>query len=137
MMNDYILASIGGLLIGLAATLMLWALGRISGVSGIFWAAISRPQDGLWRLAFLLGLPLGAGLFHWLSQMPPPAANASYIAALVGGFIVGIGVQLGSGCTSGHGVCGIARLSPRSIIATIIFMLAGIISVTLIRFFSS
>lgn len=132
-MSEYISPAIGGLLIGLAATLMLLSIGRISGVSGIYWSAISNQTDKLWRLMFIIGLPLGAFLFHRISQTDFPVANTSYLKAVLGGFIVGAGVKLGSGCTSGHGVCGIGRLSSRSIVATLIFMLAGIATVFLLR----
>lgn len=132
-MIEYLPSSIGGLLIGLAATLMLVSIGRITGVSGIYWGVISKQSDKLWRLIFVIGLPLGTFAFHWISQIEVPTANTFYLNAVLGGFIVGMGVKLGSGCTSGHGVCGIGRLSPRSLVATLVFMLTGIVTVALIK----
>ena len=126
---------LGGLLIGLAAVLLLVANGRIAGVSGIVGGLLSRkPGDIGWRAAFVLGLWLGA-LVYWaargaLFEFETAAAPAVMIAA---GFLVGYGTRLGSGCTSGHGVCGIARLSPRSMVATVVFMAAGIATVFVVR----
>lgn len=118
----------GGVLIGLAAALMLLGAGRIAGVSGIAARAtgiadggISR--DGAW--AFLIGLPLGAAIVALLSG-GLDARFAGTVPLLLAGFLVGVGTRLGSGCTSGHGVCGVSRLSQRSIVATITFMAAGI-----------
>ncbi|MGI1677862.1 MAG: YeeE/YedE family protein [Cellvibrionaceae bacterium] len=131
--ESFSLPILGGIFIGIAATLMLLLLGRICGVSGIYWGAFSAGFDRLWRWAFVIGLPIGAFLFHLLSQHPTPLANSSYPLAILGGLCVGVGVKLGSGCTSGHGVCGIARLSARSIIATLTFMAAGILTVFIVR----
>lgn len=123
---------IGGLLIGLSAVLLMLLIGRIAGISGIVWGAIAgEPGDRLWRLMFLLGLVLGALLFHSVSGRPAPAINDNYPLAIVAGLLVGVGVKLGSGCTSGHGVCGIGRLSPRSLVATLVFMSVGIATVAL------
>jgi hypothetical protein len=119
---------LGGALIGLASAVLLLANGRVAGVSGILGRSIFPAVGDLrWRLAFLLGLPLGA----WLTGLAIPATRALAITSstpllLIGGFLVGIGTQIGSGCTSGHGVCGIARGSRRSIVATATFMLVGI-----------
>ncbi|MGH1471270.1 MAG: YeeE/YedE family protein [Cellvibrionaceae bacterium] len=123
----------GGVFIGISATLMLLLLGRICGVSGIYWGAFSAGIDRLWRWAFIIGLPIGAYLFHLITKNPIPSPHASYPLAIVGGLCVGIGVKLGSGCTSGHGVCGIARLSARSIVATFTFMGAGVATVFMMR----
>lgn len=133
MLEAYTYPIMGGLLIGISATLMLLLNGRIAGVSGIFWTAITELQNSLWRVAFIVGLPLGAYLFHSIAGTAFPISNGSSMQAIFGGLLVGFGVKLGSGCTSGHGVCGIGRLSTRSLVATVIFMLSGILTVTLLR----
>lgn len=124
----------GGLLIGLGAAVLLLANGRVAGVSGIA-GGLLRPARGDigWRLAFILGLlaaPLG-----WLALRAMPPAQIDHAPALlaVAGLLVGLGTRFGSGCTSGHGVCGIARLSPRSIVATICFVAAGFATVYVTR----
>lgn len=114
----------GGLMIGLSAAGMLLGLGRIAGVSGLAARAAGLADSGPPRsvaLAFIVGLPLGARLARSLCAVPAPQlASAGRLAA--GGLLVGFGTRLGSGCTSGHGVCGLSRLSPRSIAATATFM---------------
>lgn len=132
-MQQFILPTFGGLLIGLASVLLLAALGRIAGISGILWSAFSGESDSAWRWLFAVGLLLGAASFHLLSGRPAPVSELSTGYAVAGGLLVGIGVKLGSGCTSGHGVCGIGRLSPRSIVATLTFMLLGFVTVFLMR----
>ncbi len=129
--EQYSYALLGGLIIGLSASLLLLFNGRIAGVSGIFWRSITKFGDG--SFLFILGLPLGAWLFHTIFQQPIPVPHGSFVLAGIGGLVVGMGVKLGSGCTSGHGVCGIARLSKRSILATITFMGMGILTVFVIR----
>jgi len=126
-------AAIGGALIGLSAVLLMVFTGRIAGISGIF-AGFINPQttDRAWRVAFIGGLvaaPLTAALLE--HTVPTPRMPGSYIVVVIGGLLVGFGTRLGSGCTSGHGICGIARLSPRSIVATGVFMMAAIIVVAL------
>jgi uncharacterized protein len=126
-------AAIGGALIGLSAVLLMVFTGRIAGISGIF-AGLINPQttDRAWRAAFIAGLiaaPLAAALIGHTA--PTPQMPGSYITVVIGGLLVGFGTRLGSGCTSGHGICGIARLSPRSIVATGVFMMAAIIVVAL------
>lgn len=121
----------GGLLIGLSAVLMMTLLGRIAGISGITFAGFSSPRTNPWALAFVIGLPIGGWLWHTTSGLPIPAYDAPLLWTLVAGFTVGVGTKLGSGCTSGHGICGIGRLSTRSIIATVTFMTVGILTVTL------
>jgi uncharacterized membrane protein YedE/YeeE len=133
MLEAYANPIMGGLLIGISATLMMLLNGRIAGVSGIFWGAITENRGSLWRIAFVVGLPLGAYLFHFISGAAFPVSDGSTMQAILGGLLVGFGVKLGSGCTSGHGVCGIGRLSVRSLVATIIFMLFGIATVTVMR----
>jgi uncharacterized protein len=114
---------IGGLLIGLAVALMLLLNGRIAGVSGIV-SGLVTPKDGDtgWRAAFVIGLPLGALAYILVAGGPAPVdVLASPPAILVGGLLVGFGTRLGSGCTSGHGLCGLALLSWRSVVATAVF----------------
>ncbi|MCS4505707.1 hypothetical protein KBTX_02153 [wastewater metagenome] len=125
----------GGILIGLAATILLWLNGRIAGISGI--AAGAMEEHGgerLWRLLFLAGMIAGAGAVYVL--WPAGAVLHSGLplwAVLAAGVLVGFGTRLGSGCTSGHGVCGLGRLSPRSLIAVITFMATSIVTVFVVR----
>jgi uncharacterized membrane protein YedE/YeeE len=129
-LNAIITPLVGGLLIGCSAVLLLLLLGRIAGISGVVWGAISGQADNSWRWLFLIGLVAGPILFHGLSDSPYPAPSAQpWWVAVIGGLIVGIGVKMGSGCTSGHGVCGIGRLSLRSLVATLTFMATGIATV--------
>lgn len=126
----------GGALIGVASILLMATIGRVMGATGIL-AGILQPsnlQDWSWRVAVLLGMitgPLAVALIT--GEFPAVQVPVSTTMLLVGGFIVGIGVTFGAGCTSGHGVCGIARLSPRSIMATITFMITTGITVYVIR----
>ncbi|WLI91622.1 YeeE/YedE family protein [Massilia sp. R2A-15] len=124
----------GGALIGLAAALFILFNGRIAGISGILGGLLRpRPGDVAWRLAFIGGLaaaPLAWSLAAPLPQVQIDAGPAALIAA---GLLVGVGTRYGSGCTSGHGVCGVSRLSPRSLAATGAFMLAGFITVFVVR----
>jgi uncharacterized membrane protein YedE/YeeE len=128
-------AAIGGLLIGLSAVLLMLSTGRIAGISAIFDGLINpQTSDRAWRAAFVAGLiaaPVTAMLFGY--TVPMPQMPSSYITIVVGGLLVGFGARLGSGCTSGHGICGIARLSPRSIAATSVFTVAAIVVVALSR----
>lgn len=133
-MNDWLLGLLGGVLIGVSATLLLLLNGRIAGISGIVNGVMSRPSAGewAWRAAFLVGL-LGAGgiairLMH--ADTPSPAGIATLI---VGGLLVGFGTSLGNGCTSGHGVCGLGRLSMRSLVAVLTFMLVAMVTVWIVR----
>jgi uncharacterized protein len=134
-------ATIGGLLIGLAATL-LWALnGRTAGVSSIFGGLYPADRgDVLWRIVFLVGLPVGGLLGFWLgpllfSEIPTlrPSLDLGLPGLIVAGLLVGAGTRIGRGCTSGHGICGLARLSPRSFVAVATFMGAGMITVFVMR----
>jgi uncharacterized membrane protein YedE/YeeE len=124
-------ALIGGAMIGLAAAAMWWLLGRLAGVSNILGSAITlRWNDLSWRLAFLAGLFLSGLVAIWL--VPGKVRfdlQASYTQVIVAGVLVGFGTQLGGGCTSGHGICGVSRLSKRSIAATLVFMGAGMAAV--------
>ncbi len=126
-------AAIGGALIGLAAVLLMVATGRIAGISGIFGGLINMPGRG-WRLAFIAGLIL-APLTGTLAGYPltEPQMPASWAVIVIAGLLVGFGTRLGGGCTSGHGICGVARLSPRSIVATAIFMAVAVAVVAITR----
>ncbi|MCB1664946.1 MAG: YeeE/YedE family protein [Pseudomonadales bacterium] len=127
---------IGGSLIGISSLMMLLLLGRITGISGILTGVITwNKADGLpWRAAFIGGLILGAVLYQILfGHALPLQMQASGVMLAVAGLLVGMGTRLGSGCTSGHGVCGIARRSPRSIVSTLTFMAVAVITVYLTR----
>ena len=126
-------AAIGGALIGLAAVLLMIATGRIAGISGIFGGLLNMPDRG-WRLAFIAGLraaPLTGTLAGY--ALVEPQMPASWAAVVIAGLLVGFGTRLGGGCTSGHGICGVARLSPRSIAATAIFMAVAVVVVAITR----
>jgi hypothetical protein len=122
---------VGGALIGLAAALLLAFNGRIAGVSGILGGLITSRELGerFWRLAFLLGLVAGAAMYRFFYGALPLQIQGDGPTLLAAGLLVGFGTRLGSGCTSGHGVCGLARLSPRSLTATMIFMIVGMATV--------
>ena len=124
----------GGVLIGIAAILLMAIHGRIAGMTGIL-AGILPPlgSDWSWRLAFLSGSIAAPAIFLLLGGTVPFAVPVSTGALVIGGLIVGVGVFFGSGCTSGHGVCGMARLSPRSIVATCVFMIATFVTVFITR----
>ena len=128
---------VGGLLIGLAAALLLLLLlnGRISGISGIVGGlVIPKSSDAGWRAAFVAGLLLGASIYMLTTGGAIPVTmQASLPVLVVAGLLVGFGTRLGSGCTSGHGVCGIARLSSRSIVATAVFFGVAMLTVFLAR----
>jgi uncharacterized membrane protein YedE/YeeE len=135
-MSTSILHSLaGGGIIGIAATLMLLFNGRVTGISGILSSALQRPsQEGLWRWVFLGGMIVGGALMRTL--MPDAFNNVSgrsLLLVLIAGFLVGYGTVMGGGCTSGHGICGISRLSIRSLVATVTFMLFGFLSVQAVR----
>ncbi len=126
---------LGGALIGLSITILLLFNGRIAGISGIMNGLFLSPKnEAMWRLAFLVGLALGAFIFQLFSteSLLPKNPSPLWLIA-IGGFLVGIGTRLGSGCTSGHGICGIANLSKRSIFATLTFMSSGIITVYIVK----
>jgi len=124
----------GGVLIGISAAMFALLNGRIAGISGVL-GGLLRPTKGdmAWRIAFVLGL-VGAPLVYVLfAALPKPQIDASYGALILAGLLVGIGTRYGSGCTSGHGVCGLSRLSPRSLVATAAFMGAGFVTVFVTR----
>jgi len=126
----------GGVLIGIASTLLMLTLGRVMGATGVL-AGLFQPassQDFAWRAALLVGMVSGPALVWLMSgEMPAVEVPISTVALIVGGLIVGVGVTYGAGCTSGHGVCGMARLSPRSIAATVTFMIFTGVTVYLVR----
>ena len=134
-MNDLIMPLLGGLMIGLAAVLLMASIGRIMGVSGIVSRLLPPVSDDWpWRLAFIVGLlavPLLMPLFS--GREVEAVFTASLPVMIAGGFLVGIGTRIGSGCTSGHGVCGLSRLSLRSLAAVIVFMLAAAATVYVVR----
>ena len=125
---------LGGLLIGLA-TALLWLLnGRIAGISGI--AAGSLASSGAerwWRLAFVLGLVLSSWVWLLLAPLPEVQVTSNYQLLALAGLLVGFGARLGSGCTSGHGICGLSRLSGRSLVATVTFMAVAVVTVFIVR----
>jgi uncharacterized membrane protein YedE/YeeE len=126
----------GGLLIGLATALLLILSGRIAGVSGMLAAAVRIADKGppwVQAAAFIAGLPLGAAMVAAAVRQPQLLITSSTPLLIAGGLLVGFGTRLGNGCTSGHGVCGIARLSPRSISATLTFLSVGFFTVFVMR----
>ena len=124
----------GGLMIGLAATMLILLNGRIAGISGIV-GGLLRPKLGetAWRVAFIAGLVLAPIAWALFAALPAIAIDASYPLLVVAGLVVGISTRYGAGCTSGHGVCGLSRLSLRSLVATLAFMASGFVTVFLIR----
>ena len=125
-------ALLGGALIGWAATLLYAGIGRIAGISGIVNNAIERRQERGWRLAFLAGLlAAAAAWFAWSGEAPRNGFPLPWL--LAAGLLVGFGTRLGNGCTSGHGICGLARLSKRSLAAVVAFMASGIATVYVVR----
>jgi uncharacterized membrane protein YedE/YeeE len=126
---------LGGVLIGLAAVLLFAANGRLAGISGIVGGALGAAGTELhWRLAFLVGLLLGP--LVWIAgagREPAMAIATNPVLLIVGGLLVGIGTQMGGGCTSGHGICGLARLSPRSLVAVGVFVAVALVTVFVVR----
>jgi len=125
---------VGGLLIGLASALFILANGRIAGISGIL-GGLLRPSgnDVVWRLAFLLGLIMAPAVASLFIATSAPTIDANAEMLVIAGLLVGIGTRYGGGCTSGHGICGLSRLSPRSLIATLAFMASGMAIVFVMR----
>jgi uncharacterized membrane protein YedE/YeeE len=133
-MHLWVLSAIGGVLIGLSAVLLMGGLGRIAGISGIASGLVAGASDRGWRVAFVVGLiagPLLLLLLRGESGIGAPQVSSPWMAAA--GLLVGFGTRLSGGCTSGHGVCGMARLSPRSLTATMVFMLMGVATVFVTR----
>ncbi len=124
----------GGALIGLAAAMFVLLNGRIAGISGVI-GGLFKPIKGdvAWRALFVGGLVGSPWVYALFTALPQPRIDASFAALVSAGLLVGVGTRYGSGCTSGHGVCGLARLSPRSLVATVVFMAAGFATVFIIR----
>lgn len=135
MNTEWVNALWGGVIIGIAVTLMLLMSGRVTGISGIIYGVMGfKKSDVLWRVCFLFGLVSGGLILKYLK---PEVFSGSIVSknwtVAVAGLLVGFGTILGSGCTSGHGVCGISRLSLRSVIATLIFICCGVLSVVVLK----
>jgi uncharacterized membrane protein YedE/YeeE len=124
----------GGALIGIASAMFVLFNGRIAGITGIM-GGLLKPKSGDigWRLAFIIGLIIAPVVWQFFTPLPAMQIDASYILLVLAGLIVGISTRYGYGCTSGHGVCGISRLSPRSIVATLAFMGTGFLTVYFVR----
>jgi uncharacterized membrane protein YedE/YeeE len=123
----------GGALIGLAASLFALMNGRVAGISGLLGSVLERGEGGGEKALFLLGLLLSPLLWQLFTSLPTVEINSGWLALIIAGVAVGIGTRYGSGCTSGHGVCGLSRLSPRSLAATLSFMAAGFATVFVMR----
>lgn len=124
----------GGVLIGISAAMFVLLNGRIAGISGILGGLLKRePGDAGWRIAFLLGLLLAPTVYALFTALPARSIEASDGALVLAGLLVGVGTRYGGGCTSGHGVCGLSRFSPRSLVATLAFMGAGFATVFVTR----
>jgi uncharacterized membrane protein YedE/YeeE len=127
-------AAVGGALIGLAVVLLMVLNGRVAGISGIFGDAVLGVAGSGWRLAFLAGMILAPLAWTMVGgTFAAPTMPVSWVVVVGGGLLVGFGTRLSGGCTSGHGLCGNARLSPRSVVATLTFMAVGVIVVALVR----
>ena len=127
-------ALMGGMLIGLATAMFVLLNGRIAGISGVL-GGLLKPLAGdlLWRVAFIAGLIVAPLVYTLVSVVPAVQIDAEYGALIAAGLLVGVGTRYGAGCTSGHGVCGLSRLSPRSLVATLVFMGAGFVTVFVMR----
>lgn len=130
---NWITALLGGMLIGVSATILLAFNGRIAGISGIVNGAIRFATGEGWRWIFIIGMLAGGALYEY--GLAPQSTPTSLFApwAMIGGFLVGFGTRMGSGCTSGHGVCGLGRLSPRSLVAVLTFLTTSIVTVFVMR----
>ena len=133
LINAYLMQLIGGVLLGLSAMWLLLSLGRIAGFSGIAWGSLAGPERA-WRWLFLTGLLAGGLLTHNVIGQPVPAESAAPLWLIAAsGLLVGLGTRMGGGCTSGHGVCGLGRRSPRSLVATATFMTLGVVTVFIMQ----
>lgn len=126
-MNSFLPPLIGGVLIGVSSSLMLWGLGRITGISGIYSSVLSPSKENSWKYSFILGLIIGGIVLQifFAQSLFDYQIIGSTTRVIFAGLLVGLGTRLGNGCTSGHGVCGIPRLAKRSILATAIFLFTG------------
>lgn len=130
-------SSVGGLLIGLAASLLIVFNGRIAGISGILAGALTSVNvDSWWRIAFVSGLVLSPLVYELVAPLPIPQIHSNTWLVVIAGLLVGFGSRYGSGCTSGHGVCGISRFSKRSFVATACFMSSGFLTVFVVRHYT-
>jgi uncharacterized protein len=140
-LHPFVQSAIGGVMIGLASWLLLASLGRVAGITGILGGALA-PFNGVakderaWRWAFVIGLIGMGGLVAFILGTPTLATPRPFPLLILAGLLVGFGTVMGSGCTSGHGVCGIGRRSARSIVSTVVFMAAGFATVTLVKLFA-
>ena len=120
---------VGGLMLGVATAILLLGVGRIAGISGLFSSLLKPKRVEMWQVLFIAGLIVSPLLYRLVKPLPAIEVSASIPLLIAAGLLVGFGTRLGSGCTSGHGICGNARLSPRSMAATVTFMLFGILTV--------
>lgn len=133
LLAPFFMPLLGGVTLGVAAMWLLLSLGRVAGISGIFWGVMAGP-DRHWRVLFVAGLLAGGFVIHTVVGSPiPEQSDAPLPLVALSGLLVGFGTRIGGGCTSGHGVCGIGRQSLRSIVATLTFMAAGVLTVFVIR----
>ena len=133
LINAYLMSLTGGVLLGLSAMWLLLSLGRIAGICGIAWGSLAGPERA-WRWLFLTGLLAGGLLTHNVIGQPVPAESSAPLWLIAtSGLLVGLGTRIGGGCTSGHGVCGLGRRSPRSLVATATFMTLGVITVFIMQ----
>ena len=124
----------GGMVIGIAIAILLLLVGRIAGISGIVGGLFRLQRGDLgWRIAFISGLVVAPFIWQLFQALPPIQIDSGYAVMTLAGLIVGLGARFGSGCTSGHGVCGLSRMSPRSIVATLTFITTGVVTVYVIR----
>ncbi len=131
---NWLSASVGGILIGVSATILLAFNGRIAGISGMVNGAIAFTAKEKWRWIFLMGMLGGGAIYEYLlASNPTPRYSVAPLAMVIGGFLVGFGTRMGNGCTSGHGVCGLGRLSIRSLVAVITFLATAMITVFVTR----
>ena len=127
-------ATAGGIVIGVAAALLVLANGRVAGISGIVGGMLApRPRDVAWRIAFIAGLLAAPVVHSAVSMLPAITIDGTYPMMIVAGLVVGVGTRYSGGCTSGHGVCGLSRFSPRSLVATLSFIAAGFATVYFLR----
>ncbi|MBF2077149.1 MAG: YeeE/YedE family protein [Synechococcales cyanobacterium T60_A2020_003] len=131
---NWVSALLGGVLIGISATVLLAFNGKIAGISGIVNGAMRFERSEVWRWLFLIGMLAGGALYEYgLASQPTPTSTFSPWAMVIGGLLVGFGTRMGSGCTSGHGVCGLGRLSARSLAAVLTFLATGFVTVFVTR----
>ncbi len=124
----------GGVVIGIAAAMLILLNGRVAGISGILGGLLNPVRGDIgWRVAFIAGLLAAPAAYALFAALPAPAIDAGFPLLMVAGLLVGVGTRYGAGCTSGHGVCGLSRLSPRSLAATLAFMGAGFATVYVVR----